>query len=73
MLLKVISLQLKKLKTSSLLHFDAIDIRAELVLGKAFFNKKLPAFEKKGQIFISLFFLVETAHIYNIACHMTKK
>ena len=46
----------KKLKTSSLLHFDAIDIRAELVLGQAFFDKILLAFEKKSQIFISLIF-----------------
>ena len=53
-------------------HFDAIDIRADLVLGQAFFDKILPAFEKKSQIFISLIFLVKTATIYNVACQMTK-
>ena len=73
MLLKDISLQLKKLKTSSVLHFNAIEIRAELVLGQAFFDKILPAFEKKSHIFILLIISVETANISNVACHMTKK
>ena len=63
MLLKVISLQLKKLKTSSLLHFNAIDIRAKLVIGQAFFDKKLPAFSSYK---IKILTTVSTLNLINL-------
>ena len=65
--------QLKKLETSSLLHFDLIEVRPELVLGKASFAYIVPAIEKKVTIFLLCIFSVTTETIYNVACHMTKK
>ena len=56
-----------------MLHFDAIEIKAELVLGQPFFGQILPAFEKKVKFFFHNFVPVITTAIYNVVCHMTKK
>ena len=42
----------KKLETSSLLHFDLIEVRPDLVLDKAFFDLILAAIEKKVKIYL---------------------